>query len=745
MMAPGHAELVDPLELECDTIRPWPSPAGGEVELGGWVRSTEGVARVVVEAEPRARQAAGLDHPQDGGRGNPRRWTAFLAAAALRGGSASVRIVARNLVGQTATKRLESPLPIPPIQPWSIGEYRAALDAGRGLLVCHRPSFDGRTIVGDVLAVEGWAYAPAGIEAIFARLGDDPAIRASCALPTPGLTAKLGDRPGLGRSGFRVVINTQASPLGPRRLAITAQFLDGTTMSWGTKVLVDPDRLYRHHLIQQDRSTKPIPPGGLGAPRLLVWPLSPSTGIARSLATQAYPWWSLAEDDDHALAEGLRKAAGADAALTVFVGPGAELRAGALSALAAAALHQPEDDAFFADHDRYDEGGQRHHPSHKPAWSPELLLATDYVGPLLALRSRAARVVLAQGEPVTSHYDLALRLHDLDLSVGHLPQIAATLGYGSGRPDPADARAAIERLARRRERPVVIHELDGVRRRVSWPVLEPPLVTIVIPTNGRDQMIARCVHSIVARSVHRRIEIVVVDTSPGGLNLDDIARTGLALRTVPLTGPFNFSTACNLGAAEGSGEVLLFLNDDTEVESPDWIERMLDHALAPGVGPVGAKLLYPDRTIQHGGVLITLPGGAACNMLLGLPEHPAGPPGMLDIVRNCSAVTGACMMISCGLFDSLGGFDETFPVEWGDVDLCLRSGSAGHRVVWTPHAVLVHHESMSRGSQTNAEHRRLFARRWGKMFADGDPYYPRVFDAHGRFAYRERLYPPLDG
>jgi O-antigen biosynthesis protein len=132
--------------------------------------------------------------------------------------------------------------------------------------------------------------------------------------------------------------------------------------------------------------------------------------------------------------------------------------------------------------------------------------------------------------------------------------------------------------------------------------------------------------------------------------------------------------------------------------------------------------------------LVTPAEGSACNMLTGLPEHLGSARRLLDVARNCSAVTGACLMIARGRFDALGGFDEAFALEYGDVDLCLRARSAGQRVVWTPHAVLVHHESASRGSTTNTDDLRLFRRRWSSVFCRGDPYYPHVFDPYGRFA-----------
>jgi O-antigen biosynthesis protein len=722
------------VELTCDTTRLWQSPAGGEVELGGLVRSSAEPVRVVVHAAGMVRAGATLGPLPPEARAAPRRWSVVLPANVLRGAGVAIRISASDRAGAAAGLRLDVPLPVPPETPWSIDEYRDALRAGRHLLVCHRPTFDGRAVVGDVLSVEGWAHAPAGIEAIQGQLDADPAVSAFSPLATPWLIGDVGDWPDLGSAGFRLIIDTATGPRGVRRLSISSRAGDGSLVTWGTRVRVDPDLAYRRHLVQRGRRAyRSLPHGALTSPHLLVWPLSPSETLTRSLAAQSYPWWTVAEPDEVSVQLGLHAAAAADTGLTIFVAAEAELRAGTLHAVAAAANHATHEQAFFADHDRYDGDGRRHEPWHKPAWSPELMLAMDQVGPLLAIRPSAARALLATGEQMTSLYDLAVMLIDLEIPVGHVDCVAATLCAGATLTDQTDARAAIDRLARRRHRTVVVRELDGQRRRVSWPAPDQPLVTIVIPTTGRGNMILRCLQSIADRSTYPQLEVVVVDTSRRGLDLEPAFHRDRAVRSISCAGPFNYSTTCNLGAANANGDVLLFLNDDTEVQSPDWIERMLDHALMRGVGPVGAKLLYADRRIQHAGMILTLPDGAAHNLLVGLPAE--GTTGSLGVARNCSAVTGACLMLARSRFETLHGFDEAFSLEYGEVDLCLRSLEAGQRVVWTPHAVIIHHESATRGSQTSDADLLLFRRRWAAKFRSGDPYYPAAFDRAGMFAY----------
>lgn len=718
------------MQLTCDTVRSWASPAGGGVELRGSVDSPSRIAHVVVAADGRMVSNAKLGAIESGER---RRWTAAIPAR-HRGALARLRIVARDRDGRTAILPVDASPSLASTQPWSIDEYRLALESGHHLLVCHRPSFDGTALVGDLLVVEGWSYDPSGVEECAARLDGGAPVPGINGLPTPHLFSEVGRWPGLDRAGFRVLLDVTDVPDGIRHLAVTSKSTQGHTVSWGTRVRVDSGRFYRRWLLHRRAATPwPCPPGSQTAPRLMIWPLSVTPRLIRSLREQAYPWWSIARSRDLALQDGVVAAAGADAALTVFVAGGAEVRAGALSALAGAAMRDADSQAFFADHDVYDALGRREQPWFKPAWSPEHLLEIDYLGPLFALRPAAASAVLEDDSEITSMYDLALRLIARDLPVARVPIIAATLENGAATTDPRDVRAAIERIASRRGRDVVIEELDGSRRRVSWPPAEPPLVSVVIPTTGQDGMIVRCLQSIAERGSYPRMEMVIVDTSRTGVSTETISAVSPEAAVLRQEGPFNFSSACNFGAAHATGDVFVFLNDDIIVDTPDWIERLLDHALTLGVGPVGAKLVYPNRSIQHGGTLTRLQHRNVRHLLHRIDEHAHGPHEIFGAVRNCSAVTAACLMISRREFASLNGFDEAFVLDYGDVDLCLRALAAGRRVVYTPHAILVHHESASRGSRTRVADWDLLLERWSSELPHGDPYYAAELDPYGWF------------
>ena len=200
------------------------------------------------------------------------------------------------------------------------------------------------------------------------------------------------------------------------------------------------------------------------------------------------------------------------------------------------------------------------------------------------------------------------------------------------------------------------------------------------------------------------------------------------VKVVPYDVPFNFSAINNFGAKVSTGTYLLFLNNDTEITTPDWIEAMVEQAQRPSIGAVGAKLLYPDNTVQHAGVIVGL-GGVAGHSHKHFPAHATGYFYTLQTVNNFSAVTAACAMIRRDVFDEVGGFDESIAIAFNDVDLCLRILAAGYRNIYLPHVVLYHHESKSRGYENTPEKQARFIgeqqvmhQRW-HTDTRPDPYY----------------------
>ena len=263
-------------------------------------------------------------------------------------------------------------------------------------------------------------------------------------------------------------------------------------------------------------------------------------------------------------------------------------------------------------------------------------------------------------------------------------------------------------------------------QRVRYLIQGNPKISIVIPSAGRSAVvhgkettfIGHVVRSIHEKSSYRNYEILVVDNDdmppPLRRELDD-----LGVVRVVYTAPFNLSAKINLGAAKADGDFVLLLNDDMEIITPDWLECMLEHAQWPEVGAVGAKLLFPDGRLQHAGV--TLLDGKPHHHFYGWPGHDPGYFGSHILTRNYSSVTGACLLTRTELFHDVGGFAADFPLNFNDIDFCLRLRKKGLRIVFTPYAQLFHFESASK-TGCYAHEVDAFVKRWGGDYAL-DPYY----------------------
>ena len=475
-----------------------------------------------------------------------------------------------------------------------------------------------------------------------------------------------------------------------------------------------------------------------------------------SLRAQAYPDWELclAAEDAEALAAGegrIRpcrpagpgRAAALDAAHAAASGayllvlaPGDRLPPQALLAFARRLAAEPDLDLVYADEDRIDPDGTRSDPHFKPDWSPETLESGFYLGrPVL---HRTARVRAAGGfRPECEgalDYDLALRLTEGAVRVGHVAQVLCH--HRANDPlDPAAAQRALEARARRTGGLDRVRALPDDRFALRRRLDARPLVSIIIPTAGRDSVVtgrsvnllAHALASIRERSRYEKVEIVVVEHGP----LPEPARAALTryeARGVPYPDPaFNFAAKINRGVRAARGEVLILLNDDIAVVTPDWIEAMLALLAIPGVGAVGPKLLFEDGTLQHAGVVFG--EGLPDHVRRGHPGDDPGYHGSSIADRNYLAVTGACLMVRRADFQAIGGFDERFPVNYNDVDLCLRLGERGLRTVYCAQATLYHYESRNRVPTVDPDEQARFRRRWGAHMAR-DPYYPGAFVTH---------------
>ena len=249
---------------------------------------------------------------------------------------------------------------------------------------------------------------------------------------------------------------------------------------------------------------------------------------------------------------------------------------------------------------------------------------------------------------------------------------------------------------------------------------DKPLVSIIIPTKGNIKLLKTCIESIEKKSSYKNYEIIVVDNSKKEKTRKYLG--GLKHKVLFYNEPFNFAKINNFAVTYAKGDQIVFLNDDTLVISQDWIERMLEYSVRPNVGAVGALLFYLNDTIQHAGVLIGV-GGITSHAFEGLARVESGYKDLIKTVRECSAVTGACMMIKKNLFEKIGGFDKNFAFSFNDVDLCLRLREKGYLVIYTPFAQLYHHGSASRPYSQEKGEIRYFVKRWHDLILKGDPYY----------------------
>jgi GT2 family glycosyltransferase len=285
----------------------------------------------------------------------------------------------------------------------------------------------------------------------------------------------------------------------------------------------------------------------------------------------------------------------------------------------------------------------------------------------------------------------------------------------------------------RLELPAVAEAAPGVpfyRLRFA-PPRPAPLVSIVIPTRDKVELLRMSIGSILSKTPYEPFEILVIDNgSVDKETTDYLAEVGNTprIRVLPYPRPFNFSAINNFGARQAKGTLLALLNNDIEVLGPDWLTEMVSFAAQDEVGCVGAKLYYPNRTIQHAGVILGL-GGVAGHSHKYFPPYDAGYFGRLKLVQNFSAVTGACLVVRKDVFFEVGGLDEKLTVAFNDVDFCLKVREAGYRNVWTPFAELCHHESLSRGYEDTLERVERFRgeinfmkKKWGEALYC-DPFY----------------------
>lgn len=418
--------------------------------------------------------------------------------------------------------------------------------------------------------------------------------------------------------------------------------------------------------------------------------------------------------------EGALKSATGD--FVIVLAAGSKLARNALFLFCKAAMATKDAAVLFGDEDRIDSTDFRRDPWFKPAWNQELFLAIDYVSRACALRTDAVRpAAQALSNNELTMPALILQIADSGGQIVHVPQILVHRDVPAQPSSPEHSKAVATAVGSRGGE-TTTGTYGTVR--VAWPLTNPsPLVSIIIPTRDKVELLETCIETLLGRTTYKAIEIIVVDNGseqPATLQFLERIATDPRVRILRAPGPYNYSALNNEAAAQARGEFLCLLNNDTEVIDGDWLSEMMRYAVRPEVGAVGAKLLYEDRSIQHAGVVVGI-GDAAGHAHRFLPESASGYFWLPHATHYVSAVTGACLLVDRNKFEAVGALDaQAFAVAYNDVDFCLRLERAGWRNVYVPHAVLIHHESKSRGKDHAPDQidryrgeLRRFQERWG--------------------------------
>ena len=640
----------------------------------------------------------------------------------------------------------------------------------------------GAVPVRGTIEVRGWAIAFEGVSSVTLRIDDGPELSTDYGRPRPDVGRCHSEFPNASRSGFRFQWDTTETANGIHRLRAAIETQAGRRRELTRDVLVDQRDPYHIWIERNEPSSldKRVMRDDLDKfayqPTISVLtpvyktPLKLLSACVESVIAQIYPHWELCLVDDgsadpqlsalledfeqrdsrikvKALASSGGIAGATNAALAMcggeyvaFLDHDDELADFALFEVVRRLNERPRPDMLYSDEDKMDLEGRRYDWFFKPDWSPDLLHAVNYVCHLLVCRRSLVLELggIREAFEGSQDFDLVLRMAERTQAIKRIPKILyhwrALPGSTSldlqQKPDASSAgrRALEEHLARSKEQGEAC-ETAPCRYRVRRHVRGNPEVSVLIPTAGNMERLEAALKSVIDETVYRRFEIVVVDNSAG----DQVA--GLAerlrysrrpVRYADFRGkPFNFSQLCNRAARLSEAPFYLFLNDDVTVVTAEWLTALLEHAQRDDVGAVGARLLYPNGRIQHAGVVMGVYENAG-HHFKGVKSDQSYYFDLPDLVRNCSAVTGACMLLRRERFWEVGGFDEqNLPVAFQDVDLCLKLLQRGYLNVYTPYATLYHHEASSKSAEqyvpSDAEISYM-QHRW-RNYIENDPYY----------------------
>jgi len=406
-------------------------------------------------------------------------------------------------------------------------------------------------------------------------------------------------------------------------------------------------------------------------------------------------------------------------------------------------------DLIYSDEDKLELDGRHVDPFFKPDWSPDMFLSTNYLCHLTVIRKDIVDNVggFRVGFEGSQDYDLFLRVTEKTNQIFHIPKILyswrkipnSTAHKTSAKNYAyiAAKKALKDHVNKTCNNCEIKNGIFTGSYRVKKLYKKQPLVSILIPTLDKVEYLKSCVNSILNKTNYKNFEVLILDTGSKKIETknyySELKKNKLiTIYNYPKKN-FNFAEANNWIAKKAKGSYFLFLNNDTEVINSDWLNNMMQHAIENQVGVVGAKLLFPNNTIQHMGVVIGLRGGAS-HVGVCFPEWELmGPPFLhaKDVIRNVSATTGACLLIKSEIFKKVNGFDKKFRIAFNDIDLCLKVSKLGYKIIYTPYAKLIHHESISfgrpyqskkRSNEIFEKERDYFNQKWN-LYGYKDPFY----------------------
>ena len=649
-------------------------------------------------------------------------------------------------------------------------------------LVCEHPGTQTALKVRDLVEVRGWSLAQSGIERVLVAINNTEPAVAYYGIPRPDVGKNRPEIPGSDRSGYRYWWDTKGFPEGPCIVRITAVARNGDKQELVCELAIDqksttnysawiarnePTAEQKKRMRAEAEQFPARPLVSIAVP-VYKTPIPDLTRCLESVTAQLYPNWELclADDASHdpritklleeyarrdprirtVTLEQNRGISGAtNAALKLatgeylaFLDADDQLADFALWEVVRAINEHSDIDLFFSDEDKIDAKGRRYDVFFKPGWDPDLFLGCNYLCHFIVLKRWLRDRVgdLDESHSGSQDYDFLLRATEQTRKIHRIPKVLYhwRAAEGSTALTPAakpkasqDGLRALAGYAQRNLPGATVEEIDACRYRVRYPIAGNPRVTILMPTGGNMSLLRTAIEDVQRKTSYANYEILIIDNSRSKQVAEYAATLAARQPTVRYLDwrnkPFNFAEMNNEAARQTDSAYILFLNDDITVISKEWLTAMLEHAQRREIGAVGAQLWYPNGLIQHAGVVMGIYGNSG-HAFKGQQSGQTLYFDLPRLTRSSSAVTAACLMVSREKFFEAGGFDEVnLPVAFQDVDLCLKLMDLGYRNIYTPFALLYHHESVTKSEKIpNPAEDAYMKKRWAKYIAD-DPYY----------------------